>query len=155
LPMMLRVGVLEILCHAIAVSTDIKAPRTPDYGPLLQQQISNDTIVANCITSLRMLRTIDWKVYFEDVSLAERILRRDAARSFRLMDFDTPSRYRKAIEALAASTHLSEEHTSTQAIGLAMEAKSVREHSSREAHVGYFLVDQGWSALESELGYHP
>lgn len=155
LPMMLRVGVLEILCHAIALSTDIKAPRTPDYGPLLQQQISTDTIVANCVTSLRMLGTIDWKVYFEDVSLVERILRRDPAGIYPMMDFETRNRYRKAIEALATSTHQSEVETAANAITLAERAKPEQEHPSREAHVGYYLVGQGWSTLESELGYHP
>ena len=60
--------------------------------------------VANAITSLRFCAALDWREYFESVSLVEHVLQRDPAGAYGRMDFLSRDRQRQAVEELAAPT---------------------------------------------------
>ena len=62
-----------------------------------------------CITSLRLLAIQDWKVFFEQPSRVDQILRLDPANVYATMDFDTRNSYREVIERLARLTKQAEE----------------------------------------------
>jgi cyclic beta-1,2-glucan synthetase len=66
-----------------------------------QRQAAAQVSVANAITSLRLCSVLDWRQYFESVSLVEQVLQRDPAGAYGRMDFLSRDRQRQAVEELA------------------------------------------------------
>ncbi len=130
---------------------------------------TDETIVANCILSLRMLATQDWKTFFESASKVEEVLRSDPADLYAYMDFETRDRCRKVVEELALATEWDEEEVAWEAIGLATsEAGALYQGGGlftagregvhdvpRASHVGFYLLGEGRAQLEARLGYRP
>jgi cyclic beta-1,2-glucan synthetase len=110
-----------------------------------QRQGAANVTVRNVITSLRVMKTFDWRDFFESVSLVDRILREGS--QFGAMDFATRDRYRKAIEDLARGSGRSEAEVARAAVGLA------RADASGVPDPGYYLISRGRSRLEEVLGY--
>src|SRR5512142_706757 len=123
LPAMLRLGILEYLAQALGRITGMHRAN-PLPTMVLPRAVSDDEIVANCITSLRLLETQDWQVFFESVSRVEQVLRGDPVKVYARMDPETRDRYRKVIEELARATRRDEEQVARAAIELA------RRHSA-------------------------
>ena len=159
LPTMLRIGVLERLTAAVAAITGITTPESLNALPSLPAPpaLANESIVVNCFLSLRLLSAIDWKAFFEQTSRVEQILRNDPAEIYAGMDFDTRNSYRSVIEELARHSNLSEEATAQAAIELCRNPPGAFQFRSviRQTHVGFYLVDEGRSALEKRLNYQP
>ncbi len=152
LPVMLRLGLVEFLAQSVSRITDL--PRTGSLPTLtLPSAIPGQEIVANCITSLRLLATQDWQIFFESVSRVELILRGDPADVYARMDRETRDRYRKVVETLARATGRDERFVARQAVDLAR-ARSPSA-APRSAHVGYYLLDAGRAQLETRVGYRP
>jgi cyclic beta-1,2-glucan synthetase len=118
LPAMLRVGILEQLATVVAVMTGVDAPEILQVLPDLSAPpaLSNETIVANCFLSLRLLAATDWKTFFEEVSRVEKILCDEPAGIYPAMDFDTRNSYRSVIEELARHSSQSEESIAKTAV---------------------------------------
>ncbi|MFA5595679.1 MAG: hypothetical protein WDA15_10395, partial [Trueperaceae bacterium] len=128
---------------------------------------SDDEQVANCVVSLRALRHQDWRIFFERLSLVERVLRAEPTGVYRRMDFPTRDRYRKAVERLAASADRPEAEVASAAVdlardhvaGAAAEASAAKSGTAtshaatRRAHVGYYLVGPGVGLLMQRVGY--
>src|SRR6185295_6276755 len=74
-----------------------------------QRQAAAQATVANIITSMRLLSTLDWRDFFEGVSLVDPILAQDPIGAYLLMDFATRDRYRHVIEKIAKRTGASEQ----------------------------------------------
>jgi cyclic beta-1,2-glucan synthetase len=157
LPTMLRFGILETL--ALAASS--LAASSADGGegpqvttpPIVSSDLGNGTTIANSIFGLRILASMDWQAFFESVSLVEQVLRRDPARVYPRMDFETRDRYRRTVEQLARATGGSEEAIARETVRLARQAQGDSEDSPRVRHVGYYLVDGARPLLEKNLGY--
>src|SRR5215210_9492414 len=66
-----------------------------------QRQAAAQVSVANAINSLRPCSVLDWRQYFESVSLVEQVLQRDPAGAYGRMDFLSRDRQRQAVEELA------------------------------------------------------
>lgn len=157
LPIMLRIGILETLVYAIASTLDEKAP-AGDPPVVVSIELRAETLVGNCILSLRAIANQDWKDFFESVSLVERTLGQDPACVYRQMDFDTRDRYRKVVEKVAKATPHNERDVARAAIQLASQQPSARhgeQPTAWQQHVGYYLIDDGRSVLEAELNYRP
>ncbi|MBE3039551.1 MAG: hypothetical protein IMZ62_12150, partial [Chloroflexi bacterium] len=164
LPIMLRIGILELLACAAAELTGMDVPKSlsPVPEPGLPREIqnkfaspvlANETIVANCFLSLRLLSATDWKDFFEQTSRVEQILRDDPAQIYAGMDFDTRNSYRSVIEELALHSNFSEEQVALAAVEF---ARSVDDKApGRKAHVGFYLRDAGRATLEASLRYQP
>src|SRR5215213_9643496 len=153
LPLMLRLAVLESLAEALAAATQLKwdsmsqtilqrRTETPD-------QADPNEIVANSILDLRLLATQDWKAFFESTSLLEQILRGDPAGLYAQMYFETRNHYRSVIEELAHGSTISEADIATQTVQLAQAGVS-----TREKHVGYYLLASGREVLETRINFH-
>ncbi len=161
LPTMLRIGILERLATAVAVMTGIDAPEILQALPNLPASptITNETIVANCFLSLRLLSATDWKTFFEQVSRVEKILRDDPAGIYPGMDFDTRNNYRSVIEELARHSIQSEESVAQTTIEFAYnaqdESQAPKQNLDRKSHVGFYLIDAGRSMLEKSVNYQP
>ncbi|HEX5703140.1 MAG TPA: glucoamylase family protein [Pyrinomonadaceae bacterium] len=65
-----------------------------------RRQAGAQVTVGNIITSMRLLSTLDWRDFFETVSLIDRELAKDPARIYSRMDFATRDRYRKVVERI-------------------------------------------------------
>lgn len=115
------------------------------------RQVATQATVANIITSMRLLSTIDWRDFFESVSLIDPLLKSDPAGAYLQMDFATRDRYRGVIEQLSRRTGLDELEIGRCALRLAGRQLKTKV----EAHVGYYFVDKGRPDLELAVGYHP
>src|SRR5215510_16211854 len=112
-----------------------------------RRQAAAQVTVGNIITSMRLLSTLDWKDFFETVSLIDPELRKDPAGIYARMDFATRDRYRHVIERLSRNAGLTEPELTRRVLQLAEQARAANRDPA-QAHVGYFLVDDGVIELE-------
>ena len=155
LPIMLRIAILEQLTYAATELTGLDTPKDLKDIPnqFATQAFANDTIVANCFLSLRLLFATDWKDIFEQTSRVEQILRDDPAKIYMSMDFATRNNYRSVIEELARHSSLNEEQIALAVIELACNVE--KKDPIRKTHVGFYLVDTGRATLETSIHYQP
>lgn len=113
-----------------------------------QQQAMDQVSISNSIGSLRFLGAFDWRVFVETMSLVEQQLRREPGGIYPTMDFATRDSYRQVIDRLAKRSTLTELQIADAALDLARHCPDL---SSREAHVGYYLVDNGLPRLEQAV----
>ncbi len=111
-----------------------------------QLQATNQVTVANIITSMRLISSLNWRDFFESVSLVDRTLAEDPI--YRQMDFLTRDQYRHIIEKLTKHSKLSEIELAKQVSQLASKANQNDPNDQRQSHVGYYLIDQGIKKLE-------
>ena len=186
LPTMLRLGILECLMAAVARLTELTGEAITEISPILKlpKQLDDQLVVENSIRSLRAMAVYDWKRFFETIGLVDLTLRKDPARLYAGMDFETRDRYRKAVEEIAALEQVDELAVAKGAVSLARAAadhlpphpapasqeslasepyKHLENrpdgwdgfHSQPDAHIGYYLLGQGRPALEQASGYTP
>ncbi|MDP1680348.1 MAG: cyclic beta 1-2 glucan synthetase, partial [Burkholderiales bacterium] len=131
-----------------------------------QQQAADQVSISNSIGSLRALGGMDWREFVEAMSIVEQTLRKDPDGAYAEMDFATRDRYRHAIEKLAKTSPLSEADVARSAIQLAQTARAAQldqtaqpvqtarpvqpDCGERAVHVGFYLIDQGLAALETQ-----
>ncbi|MGH7475834.1 MAG: GH36-type glycosyl hydrolase domain-containing protein [Longimicrobiales bacterium] len=111
--------------------------------------------MANSITSLRAIAQMDWRSFVERESRMEAALRDDPSGFYPRMTFATRDQYRHAVERVAKRARQREEDVARRAIELARAADGQLPADARQAHVGYYLVDDGRSQLERETRYRP
>jgi cyclic beta-1,2-glucan synthetase len=116
-----------------------------------QRQAEAQVTVGNIITSMRLLSTLDWNDFFEQVSLIEPLLGQDPAGVYSRMEFASRDRYRHVIERISKRTRANELEIAKTAVGLAAQTKD----AGPQKHVGYFLIDDGLTVLETTFGYQP
>src|SRR5258708_7471491 len=119
-----------------------------------QRQAAAQVTVGNIITSMRLLSTLDWKDFFETVSLIDPELAKDPAGMYSRMDFATRDRYRHVIERISKGAKKAEPEIARAALRLAEQARSAGADPAH-THVGYFLIAEGVSRLEAETAYRP
>src|SRR6267142_1928177 len=87
-----------------------------------QRQAATQVTVGNIITSMRLLSTLDWRDFFESVSLIEPLLGEEPARAYLKMDFVARDRYRHVIERISKGTRSDELEIARAAVELAEDA---------------------------------
>jgi cyclic beta-1,2-glucan synthetase len=118
-----------------------------------QRQAANSVSIGNVITSMRLIASLEWDSFFEQVNCAEQVLRRDPAGVYAKMHFESRDHYRHEVEELAKRTRLSDVRIAELAIARALEHTS--DPTLRQSHVGYWLIDAGRPDFERQLGYRP
>ncbi|MBK9470762.1 MAG: cyclic beta 1-2 glucan synthetase [bacterium] len=113
-----------------------------------QQQAADQVTMSNSIGGLRFLGAMDWREFVETMSVVEQVLKRDPADVYGRMDFATRDRYRHVVERLAKQSRHAEAEVARLAIQLAGDAAAGAGAEGREAHVGYYLIDDGLPLLE-------
>ncbi|RJP79609.1 MAG: cyclic beta 1-2 glucan synthetase [Desulfobacteraceae bacterium] len=108
-----------------------------------QQQAADQVSMSNSIGSLRFLGAMDWREFVETMSIIELTLLEDPVNIYAKMDFATRDRYRRVVEKIAKSCPLSEKEVADMALRLANEAAAQKGNDSREAHIGFYLIDKG------------
>ena len=114
----------------------------------LQRQAAMQVSVANAITSLRLCASLDWREYFESVSLVERTLRLDPAGAYRRMDFLSRDRLRQAVEQIAQASGADQVRVAGLSVAVARECAQRSSPADRTAHVGFHLIDRGRTDFE-------
>ena len=120
-----------------------------------QRQATAQVTVGNIITSMRLLSTLDWRDFFEEVSLVDPILGEDPAGAYLRMEFASRDRYRHVVERIAKRTRSDELKVARRAVELAQKSREADPSEERRAHVGYHLIDDGAGELEREFNYRP
>lgn len=111
-----------------------------------QEQAADQVSMGNSIVSLRFLGANDWRDFVEQLSFVERVLREDPV--YGCMDFTTRDRYRHVVEEIAKLSPATESEVAREAIQLTKQPSD----KARAAHVGYYLIDAGRTALEKKVG---
>lgn len=114
---------------------------------LAAQSVATVTM-RNIFHSLRLVNDVNWEDWLESVSAIEAELRISAG--YRELDFATRNSYRSAIERLARGSGHEELDVARAVISLARESP---DEVGRE--IGFWLVDDGLTAFETDLGYRP
>src|SRR5690625_2389603 len=110
--------------------------------------------IQNAIASLREVAENDWRGFVEDNSIIERILRLDPAGYYPNMAFKTRDRYRKVVERFSVHSPLSESEVAERALLLAERGGQKSDKPDpKEQHIGYYLIDEGFSILAEEVEY--
>lgn len=116
-----------------------------------QEQAVEQVSISNSIASLRLVEAMDWREFVETMSSVEAVLRQDIGGFYVRMDFSTRDRYRRTVERLAKRSLLSEKEVAEEAIRLARERAATHGDEDRQAHVGYYLIDDGLRQLEERI----
>ena len=120
------------------------------------RQSAAQATVANIITSMRLLSTLDWQEFFEDLSLVDKELNKDPADAYTRMDFKSRDAYRHQVERIGKrGAAAGEVEVAQKAVDLATEAARTAPRNAATTHVGYYLVGDGLPHLEQAAGYRP
>ncbi|MDQ3174274.1 MAG: hypothetical protein M3Q91_11295, partial [Acidobacteriota bacterium] len=106
-----------------------------------QRQAATQVTVGNIITSMRLLSTLDWRDFFESVSLIDPLLGKDPADAYLKMEFGSRDRYRHVVERISKRTLFTELEIGEAAVMIAAKASNGGKNGGPQAHVGYYLVD--------------
>jgi cyclic beta-1,2-glucan synthetase len=157
LPTILRLVLLELLAQAVSPDMPEDVAESVASIPRLEvsENLAQVSLVGNCIRGLRALAAEDWEAFFEEVSRVDALLRQDPAGVYPRMDFLTRNRYRLIVEELAGGEPSAEEEVAGLAVDLAQRTRSGGEPAARRGHVGYYLLDKGYSELKSLSGLRP
>ena len=120
-----------------------------------QREATDQLAISNVITSMRLLSSIDWPLFFDRVSIVEAILKEDPAGAYAEMDFSTRDRYRHSVEQLSRGSKTPELVVAQRVVALARHAQQHDPVNDRRHHVGYYLISRGRFGLEKDLGYPP
>ena len=113
-----------------------------------QQQAADQVSMSNSIGSLRFLSAMDWREFVETMSVVDQTLGEDPGDVYGKMDFATRDRYRHVVERTAKRSPHSESEVARQAIGLAQAGAARKDGDDRSAHVGFYLIGEGFAQFE-------
>ncbi len=111
------------------------------------------------LKSLRSISNADWPFLIEPLIAFDVYLRQDPAETFEQMDFESRERYRKRIALVARRSDCTEVQVAQAALELAQKGGQLPSLDARlqrkRMHVGYYLLDKGFSQLAARVGFHP
>ena len=115
--------------------------------------------LATRLQSLLKIHQEDWTTLIEPLITFDKWLNQDPAGAYAAMDFESRQRYRRRVALIALHSDFDEGEVAQAALDLAMRSSkgtfaNPRERN-RRIHVGYYLVDEGFSRLSRMAGYHP
>jgi cyclic beta-1,2-glucan synthetase len=115
--------------------------------------------VSRHVKSLRTISNTNWSSLMEPLIVFDATLRKDPARAYDAMDFDSREFYRKRVALIGRNSDCTESQVAQAALELAREGDlnptSDARIQGRRIHVGYYLFDKGFPQLASRTGYHP
>jgi len=116
-----------------------------------QKQATDQVSVRNSIGTLRFIGATDWRIFVENLSQVEFILKQDTSGEYSLMDFTTRDRYRHVVERIAHAANISETEVAQKALDLTKKANEDINVNSKWLHIGYYLIDKGVIELETAV----
>jgi cyclic beta-1,2-glucan synthetase len=123
------------------------------------RQATRQISVGNTLTSLNAVDQMNWREWFEGVSLSDAALRRDPAGIYSRNDFMSRDLLRQEVEKLAKLLKRTDSQVATVVADCAREAAKEFSGSDDQSrvrrYVGYFLFGGGRAVLENKLGFNP
>ena len=111
------------------------------------------------IDSLRAIRETDWNLLLEPLTLLDLPLRQDPAKAYQKMDFATRQSYRRRVAFIASQSDCTECEVAQAALDLARDSAKQpignQRMQLRRSHVGFYLLDKGFSRIAHLIGFHP
>lgn len=104
-------------------------------------------LIGNSITSIREISRINFLTLFEEINGVEEILKKDPANVYTKMDYKTKGYYQTVIKEISAKTKISENYIANKLLELS------KKNEGKKAHVGYYLIDEGYNELIKALGF--
>jgi len=149
LPAFLKFALLDLIL--VQADARLHQPQSADAG-------TPQLLIAR-IKSLRELGHADWLSLAEPMVVFDAILMKDPANAYPRMDFDSRERYRKRVAEIAYHSEQSESQVAQTAVDLAAKAQQRTIDDPRlylrQAHIGYYLLDRGFTELGHQIGYRP
>ncbi len=105
------------------------------------RQSAANVTVRNIVTSMRLISDVNWEIWFDTVSLVDRLLR--THENYVAMDFPSRTIYRTAIEELARGSSDTEMEIAQQSL------------DDGGLDPGYNLIGPGRAAFERSIGFKP
>jgi len=106
-------------------------------------------LIGNSITSIKTIQRINFLEIFEKINGVEEILKQDPADVYTKMDNKTKEYYRTKIKEISEQTKVSEIYIARKIL----EISESKDREKKEAHIGYYLIDQGINELYDKLNY--
>ena len=97
--------------------------------------------IGNSITSIKNIQRINFIDIFEEINQVDEILNNDPAGIYSQMDYKTKIYYRNKIKEISQRTKISEIYIAKKCLELATGS------NGKEAHIGYYLIDNGNAKL--------
>jgi cyclic beta-1,2-glucan synthetase len=114
------------------------------------EQASMQVSMGNCITSLRVISSLNIKKIFENLSHVDFFLQKDPMGIYSLQDFESRDYYRREIEQISEHYGVCEVEVAKAALECSLRHKD-NEGLPPLSHVGYYIVDEGKETLLKEL----
>ncbi len=105
------------------------------------RQGAANVTVRNIVTSMRLISDVNWEIWFDTVSLVDKLLRTSS--NYEAMDFPSRTIYRTAVEELARGSETHEIDVAQQALALGGDDP------------GQHLIGNRRSAFEKSLNFRP
>ncbi len=109
--------------------------------------------------SLRTVANTDWAGIIEPLIVIDTTLSQDPAGTYAAMDFESREAYRTKVAYLARHSDCTEIQVAEHALALAREGALLTFNDPRMlrrfSHVGYYLIDKGFTQLASRVNFHP
>ncbi|MGB8313166.1 MAG: glucoamylase family protein, partial [Aestuariivirga sp.] len=115
------------------------------------RQATANVTVRNIVTSIRLISDVNWEVWFDSVSLVDKLLRTHP--NYGEMDFPSRTIYRTAIEELSRGSDFGELHIAQRAIDHATQVETSGWSAANDP--GYHLIGPGRARFESGLNFKP
>ncbi len=148
-PLFLRYHTLKLMQETVHRRIADLNARHPHEGMV---DVEARDVVADSVQSLHRLERNNWQLFFERTSQVERLLRQDPSGAYGKMDFNTRDRYRSRVELLARRSQVDELGVARCALELAQKRNKQKDNPNpASAHVGYFLIGQGYPLLEEKV----
>ena len=111
------------------------------------------------IKSVRDIGFAPWASLIEELIAFESILQQDPAKTYEGMDFESREQYRKRVAEIARYSEGTESQVAAAALDMAQKAEQQKfadeRLRTRQMHIGYYLVDNGFNDLTRRVGYRP
>jgi cyclic beta-1,2-glucan synthetase len=111
------------------------------------------------LQSLRAITNADLVFLIEPLISFDSLLQQDPAGTYARMDFESRELYRKRIAYVARYSDCTEGEVTQAALNLARKGGARPSADPRvqlrQTHVGYYLIDKGFSQLAEEVSFHP
>ncbi|MBC7540511.1 MAG: phosphorylase [Bacteriovorax sp.] len=119
-------------------------------------QIAANVTVRNIITSMRLMSSLDWRDFFEEVSLVDEKFQELPV--YGQMDFFTRDNYRHSLEELARGSKLSELEVATALVNKienerVRSAKDKISLNEKRFDLGFYLISTGRYEFEKEIHF--
>ena len=101
----------------------------------------------NSITSMKKSGRINFLEIFEKINGVEELLKKDTAGIYEKMDNKTKEYYRNKIKEISKKTKISEIYITRKIL----EISETKQKDSKQAHIGYYLIDKGKNELYKKL----